>query len=108
MIAENLYSQVDDEGRQYAIIKEIIDHRKDGTAVAADDGFIITSSGQRRQRQTTKGWEVLVEWKGGDTTWVPIVEVKESFPVELAEYAVGNKLASEPAFAWWIHHVLRR
>jgi hypothetical protein len=28
-IAESLYSQVDEEGRSYSILSEIIDHRKD-------------------------------------------------------------------------------
>jgi hypothetical protein len=28
-IAESLYSQVDEEGRSYSILSEIMDHRKD-------------------------------------------------------------------------------
>ena len=39
-IAEALYSQVDEEGRSYSVFSEIVDHRKDGNAVAADDAFI--------------------------------------------------------------------
>ena len=34
--------------------------------------------------------------------------MKESFPVETAEYAVEHKLQSEPAFICWISHVLRK
>jgi Reverse transcriptase (RNA-dependent DNA polymerase) len=34
--------------------------------------------------------------------------LKESNPVETAEYAVANKIADEPAFAWWVRDVLRR
>ena len=26
----------------------------------------------------------------------------------MAEYAVNNKIASEPAFAWWVSHVLKK
>ena len=38
-----------------------------------------------------------------DTTWwFPIWVVKESNPVESAEYAVATGLAKEPAFAWWV------
>ena len=33
-------------------------------------------------------------------------EVKESFPVQLAKYAVANHLTEEPAFKWWVPHVL--
>jgi hypothetical protein len=39
---------------------------------------------------------------------VPLVELKDSNPVELAEYAVGNKIDQEPAFRWWVADVLRK
>jgi hypothetical protein len=35
-------------------------------------------------------------------------DLKESNPLELAEYAKANKIVSEPAFAWWVQTVLRR
>jgi hypothetical protein len=34
--------------------------------------------------------------------------LKHFFPVELAEYALVNKIIEEPAFAWWAKHVLRK
>jgi hypothetical protein len=34
VIAENRFSQVNSEGRQYLIINEIIDHSKDATAIS--------------------------------------------------------------------------
>jgi hypothetical protein len=46
LIAENLYSQVDAEGNSFSVIKEIIDHCKDGHALLKDDGFLITKTGQ--------------------------------------------------------------
>jgi hypothetical protein len=49
-----------------------------------------------------------VLWKDGTSTWVPLKELKESNPVKVAEYAVGNKIAAEPAFHWWVHDVIRR
>ncbi len=33
-IAENIYSQVDEEGNQHLLMEEIIDHKKDGSAIA--------------------------------------------------------------------------
>ena len=35
-------------------------------------------------------------------------DLKESKPVELAEYAVANKIIEELAFKWWVATVLRR
>ena len=34
-------------------------------------------------------------------------DVKDSCPVELAEYAVINKVDDEPEFAWWVPHTLK-
>jgi hypothetical protein len=108
VIAENLYSQVDDEGRHFAILQEITDHKKHGSALSKDDGFIENRHGQRRPKLTTRGWKLLVSWKDGSTDWIPLKDLKEANPITVAEYAVANKIAEEPAFAWWVRDVLRR
>jgi hypothetical protein len=38
----------------------------------------------------TKGWYLKVRWKEGSTTWEMLRDLKESNPVEVAEYAVTN------------------
>jgi hypothetical protein len=35
-------------------------------------------------------------------------ELKACNPVEVAEYAVANKLVEEPAFTWWVKDILKR
>jgi hypothetical protein len=107
-IAENIYSQVDSEGRQYLMLSEIIDHKKDLSAITKDQGFTTSYNGNRVKKKTTKGWKLCVEWKDGTSTWVPLKELKSSNPVEVAEYAVTNQIVEEPAFAWWVKDVLRR
>ena len=104
-IAEAMYAQVDGDGHHTLLIKEITDHSKDGSAVHIDDGFV---SGTQQRRWTTKGWKLLVEWKDGSSNWIPLKDLKDSNPLEVAEYAVANKLVSEPAFAWWVPKVLRQ
>jgi hypothetical protein len=37
LIAESLYSQIDDGGRRLQVMQEIIDHQKDKNALADDD-----------------------------------------------------------------------
>jgi hypothetical protein len=108
VIAENLYSQVDSEGRQFLILSEITDHSKDASAISKDQGFQRSHNGNEVRRKTTKGWKLCVEWKDGTSTWVPLSELKASNPVKVAEYAVANQLVEEPAFAWWVKDVLRR
>jgi hypothetical protein len=34
--------------------------------------------------------------------------VSAAAPIEVAEYAVSNKLVEEPAFAWWVPEVIRQ
>lgn len=91
-IAENLYAQVDDEGNSYSILSKIIDHKKDCSAVLKGDAYYVlaTKTGVLRRRQTTKGWKVLVSWRDGSLSWVPLKDIKESNPVQVAKYAVAN------------------
>ena len=42
--------------------------------------------------QTTKGWKFLVQWKVGESKWVPLKDLKKSNPIELAEYVLSKKL----------------
>jgi len=60
IIAECLYSQVDDEGRQYLLLDEIIDHKKMHEAVADEDIFQVLHNGNIHRRMTTKGWKLCV------------------------------------------------
>jgi hypothetical protein len=106
IIAENLYSQVNSEGNSYSILDEIVDHKSDRTAVSKDDGYNVAKDGTLRPKQTMRGWKLLVSWKDGSMSWVPLKDMKEAYPVQIAEYAVVNKILEEPAFKWWAQHVL--
>ena len=81
VIAENLYSQVDDEGSQHLVISEISDHRKNATALSVADGFTISSNGNKVPKKTTQGWELLIEWKDGTSDWIALRYVKDANPV---------------------------
>jgi hypothetical protein len=43
VIAENLYAQVDSEGKRYLLMDSIIDHKKDHNAVSKDDECVIVN-----------------------------------------------------------------
>jgi hypothetical protein len=68
------------------VLDEIIDHAKDNTAITIADGYTTSYNGNRVPKQTTKGWKLLCQWRDGSSTWVPLVDLKDSNPVELAEY----------------------
>jgi hypothetical protein len=107
-IAENMFAQVDDKDNRHVLFEEIIDHRTDGTEVKQQDAFLTTRNGNKRRRETTKEWEILIQWKDGSTTWVSMKDIKGSYPVQLAEYSTQRRIAGEPASAWWIRNVLQK
>jgi hypothetical protein len=43
IIAENIFAQCNDEGKQYTILDEIIEHSKDGNAINIANGFTLSS-----------------------------------------------------------------
>ena len=87
VVSEKLYSQVDSDGRQCVLLQEFFDYNMDGSAVHKDDDWITSRAGQRSRKTTTAGWKLKVQWKDGSSSWVPLKDLKESFPVETAEYA---------------------
>jgi Reverse transcriptase (RNA-dependent DNA polymerase) len=37
-----------------------------------------------------------------------LMDLKDAYPIQVAEYATANRIANEPAFNWWVHTVLRK
>ena len=107
-IAENLLAQVDEEGHRQLLLDEIIDHRSLKDAIPASEGTYKTKHGAVRKKRTTRGWEICVRWKDGSSDWIALKDLKDSYPIELAEYAAVNKIQGEPAFAWWVPYVFKK
>ena len=99
VIAENLLSQVDEEGHRHIHLNEIIDHRRNEEAIPKEEEYFTTSTGTKRRKITTKGWEFCIQWKDGSTSWVSLKDLKLSHPVELADYARLNSIGEEAAMA---------
>ena len=55
-----------------------------------------------------KGWELLIKWKDKSESWIKLADMKESHPVEVAEYARARGIDKEPAFEWWVPHTLKK
>jgi len=107
-ITKNLYSQIDSEGHQFMILKEITNHRSDATAIIKEDGDLMTRSGNKKPKRTTKGWKLCVECNDGTRNWILLKDLKESNPIDVAEYAKANKIDDEPPFKWWVPFVLKK
>jgi len=98
IIAEHIYSQVDGEGYSRYMLNEIVDHKKDSTAVSKEDGCITTKAGRKLLKRTTKGWQFLCQWNDWTTSWHPLKDVKESHLLQVAQYAINKGLVCVPLF----------
>jgi hypothetical protein len=63
-----MFAQVDSKGNQYLLLQEIMDHKKDNSAISISDGKISSANGQSKPKITTKGWFLLVQWCDGSTS----------------------------------------
>ena len=107
IIAECMYAQCDIEGNQYRLMDHIVDHRKDNKVVCKDNQD-VTLNGKTYKQKTTRGWQLCIEWKDKSTSWERLSDMKESYPVEVAEYAEATDTSDEPAFSWWTTYVLKK
>ena len=74
------------------VLEEIIGHMIDGSEVKGKDSFIVAANRSKTKKETTKGHYVLLKWKKGTSTCNTLKDVKDSYPVQLATYAMGNNL----------------
>jgi hypothetical protein len=96
-VIEAIYNDVNDDGYNETFLVEIIGHEQTETYPK-----LATT------RYTTKGRNICLSWEDGSTSWHSLADVKNSYPILMAEYAVVNKLQHEPAFNWWVKHTLKR
>jgi hypothetical protein len=85
-IAENLFAQVDDEGNRHVLFKDIIAHQYSDKAMTEVEAIITACDGRRQFKPTTKS----------STNQIPLKDAKDSYPVQLAEYAIAHNLQDRP------------
>ena len=79
------------------LLDGIVDHINVDSAVEKEDMYIRYGS-NLQPRKTTQGWSLCVEWKkDGSTSWERLASLRESNPVEVADYASAHGLDTEPA-----------
>ncbi|KAL7478440.1 LOW QUALITY PROTEIN: hypothetical protein ACHAW6_004207 [Cyclotella cf. meneghiniana] len=104
-IAEALCAQCDPDGNQYIMLDAIVDYWKDPNIPSLVP--IRSSLLMKVVSCTTRGWELCCEWKHGSTSWQKLSDLKESYPLQVAEFALATGIADEPAFNWLVTRVLK-
>ena len=86
----------------------ILDHKRDGSALRMNEKYIKSKNRQMKLRQNTVGWSYLVRMKDGTESWTILRVLKESNPVDVAEYVLAQNINNETVFAWWVPYNLRK
>jgi hypothetical protein len=75
LITESILSQVDNEGNSFAIIKDIINHRKDDSAVDKENGETIGKGGQG----APENYDKRMGTRGRVARWHLVLDLTERF-----------------------------
>ncbi len=75
--------------------------RDDGSAIKLADQKVVCANGRTYLRRSTISWQLCCQWKDDSTSWTNLTDLKESHPIEVAEYAKIIGIDHEPAFNWW-------
>ena len=94
-IAEAVYESVNDDGYEELLFDSIVDHEYKPELDTSPSKY------------TTKAWKICIMWNDGSTTWHPLSDVKNAFPVQLAKYAIQHQLDKSSSFCWWIKPTLK-
>ena len=108
VIADNIWAQVDPDGQRYVIFELIIDHHVDSSVAVTKKNMYLSVNDRRTIQRTTAGVKLLVLCKDGSEQWFPLKYLKESNPVECAEYAKARKIDTKPAFRLWMPYTLKK
>ena len=84
-----MYSQCDPDGNQYVMFDSIVDFRSSTTALCYADQKSLKADVRSFILRTTAGWQLCIQWKDGSTLWEKLSDLKESHPIECAEYALS-------------------
>jgi len=102
VITEAVYVQCDADRNQYVLLDAIVDYRKDPSVAVARNDQVTVVDGKKIVKRPTRGWELCCKWKDGSTSWQKLSDLKESHPLQVAEFAFAIQIADEPAFNWWV------
>ena len=85
-----------------------MDYRRDPDVAVCRNDQVKIINGKKVVSRSTWGWELCCEWKDGSTSWQKLSDLKESHPLQVAEFALAVNIADEPAFNWRVSWVLKK
>ncbi|KAL7475313.1 hypothetical protein ACHAW6_001235 [Cyclotella cf. meneghiniana] len=101
-------SQCDPDGNQYIMLDAIVDYRKNPDVAISWNDQVKIINDKKVVLCSTRGWELCCEWKDGSTSWQKLSDLKESHPLQVADFALAVGIADGPAFNWWVTWNLKK
>ena len=108
-ITDNMLAQIYSDGFTLTMMERTLDYRKDVAMSVTKDGmYIVTKRGQKKTRKNTVGWQLLVQCQYQSESWIHLKYLKESHPIEVADFSKSRGITDEPSFAWWVPYTMRK
>jgi len=82
LIPNAIYDETNDDGYQEVLFEQIIgrDRCLPGPSSMQDD-TLTPDNIRKSNKYTTKGWMICISWKDGTSSWHPMSEIKNSYPL---------------------------
>ena len=80
----------DADDNTFILFKLIMNQKSPGKSIKKREGYINHKNRAPERRNTTKGWELLVKWSNRIMKWKNLSDIKDSFPAQVTEYALGD------------------
>ncbi len=97
-IASNIFMESDADGFSSSLLFHIVDHERTREAITMANKYFVTKTGTKQMRQTTVRGKFLVELANGSHQWIELKILKESNPIQVAEYAMARDIGEETCF----------
>ena len=88
----SMYEHVYSEVFTTEILDQVQRHRETDESIDKSDGYTKDSKERRSRKITTKGYYFPTKFRDGSKSWIPLANLKEYNPLEIAEYAISNQL----------------
>ena len=82
-----MYAQCDADGNKFLLLDSLVDYHKDNEAKSLTEQQ-ISIQGRPVTSKSTAGWQIYCQWKDGSTSWGKLSHLKESHPLQMAEFAI--------------------
>jgi hypothetical protein len=99
VIAESMYALCNKDGNEYLLMDTFVNHKSNALAVSKDDQRMVHRV-CISLHCVTAGWHLCIQWKDGSTSWQPLKDLKEAYPLAVAKFAVAQGIGNELVFNW--------